>query len=513
MRGSFLFLIGVLINFSCQKEIEKGSFIQGNDLNISSYLIEAERYSKFAKILEETGLFDALNSYNPYGSGFTVFVPTDEAFDNFISESSAYSSFEDLLNDDGFVNILARFHIVLSSYNTNDFPYGSLNDSTITGDYLSMGFNAAGAESQYLINNYARVIDPNIELSNGYVHGLDNVLEPIIWSSYDWLKNQDGVSIFLELLEKTGWSDSMGIDKLDNKGNPTRNRYSLFVEPDTVFQKRGVNSFEDLVELFATPDLPLDDIDNGISKFAAYHIMEQALFLDKLENGIYNTFTSLPIQVSSGSEIRINPGFKIVDTYIQNGDTLFLDYVPILYSISNNPTKNGPVHYISEMLELFKPSAGIITYHFHSEPVIDELKNSDGRYVFEDPGGFQVLNWEGTKNLFYVVGIEAVEAWEDDFIEVSGPFIFTFTTPKIFPGKYNFQIRVHSQDYDNAVIQMYLDGKRIGTSINLKSANGNNDFVTYTIGSVDFLDYSSHEIKINTLIPGTMKLDMIRFEP
>ena len=144
MRGSFLFLIGVLINFSCQKEIEKGSFIQGNDLNISSYLIEAERYSKFAKILEETGLFDALNSYNPYGSGFTVFVPTDEAFDIFISESSAYSSFEDLLNDDGFVNILARFHIVLSSYNTNDFPYGSLNDSTITGDYLSMGFNAAG---------------------------------------------------------------------------------------------------------------------------------------------------------------------------------------------------------------------------------------------------------------------------------------------------------------------------------------------------------------------------------
>ena len=53
----------------------------------------------------------------------------------------------------------------------------------------------------------------------------------------------------------------------------------------------------------------------------------------------------------------------------------------------------------------------------------------------------------------------------------------------------------------------------MGTNVNLKSTNENNDFVKYTNASIDFLDYSTHEIKINTIIPGTMKLDMIRFEP
>jgi len=53
-----------------------------------------------------------------------------------------------------------------------------LKDSTVTGDYLTIGFQITEDESSYLVNNYARVIDPNIQLSNGFVHGIDKVLEP-----------------------------------------------------------------------------------------------------------------------------------------------------------------------------------------------------------------------------------------------------------------------------------------------------------------------------------------------
>jgi uncharacterized surface protein with fasciclin (FAS1) repeats len=503
-----------MIYFACDDDVEKGSFIQSNDLNISAYLSENEDYSKFTQLLVESNLFDALNSYNPYGNGsFTVFAPTDEALQNYISENDTYSSFEDLINDAGFMNILVRFHIVLSSYNTNDFPFGALNDSTITGDYLTIGFQTTETESHYLVNNYAVVVDPNIELSNGFVHGINKVLEPIILSSYEWLKNQDDVSIFVELLEETGLADSMGINKLNTKNQLTRNRYTLFVEPDSVFEKRGIGSFQDLVQKFGTPGLPYEDVNNGIYRFAAYHLLEKVLFLNDMSDGVYNTYTALPIRLSIGTDIKINPGFRIIDSLFSETDTLYLDYVPIIYEISNNPSANGPVHFISELLELHKPGVGTNTFHFKSEAVINELKNTEGRFIFEDPSKFEVIHWEGTDELIYVVGTEAEEAWEDDFIEINGPFIFTFNTPRVFPGRYDFQVRVHSDDYDNAVIQIYLDGKRSGTNLNLKSTNSRNEFVLYTIGTVDFLNYSSHEIKINTVIPGIMKLDLIRFDP
>jgi len=510
---SGLSLIGLLIVFSCEKEVKKGTFIDSNELNISSYLFEKEEYSYFIQLLEKSNLFDALNSYNPYGSGFTVFVPTNEAFQNYISENDKYSSFDELANDTEFLNILVRFHIVLSSYNTNDFPFGALNDSTITGDYLSIGFQTEGGEGVYLINNYSKVVTPNILLSNGIVHVLSTVLEPITLSSFDWLKTQDGSSIFIELLEQTGWADSMGITKFNTKGRLTRNRYTLFVEPDSVFQKRGIESFQELVQAVGDENLPYNDANNGVFQFAAYHLLEQVMFLDDMEDGIYNSFTYLPVQITSGSEIKINLGYKLLGSLYTNGDIVKQDYVPLIYSLGNNPTKNGPVHYISELLELFKPAPGINTYHFKSEPIINELAGAEGRFVFEDPNEFEVLNWSGTDRMVYVSGIEAVDAWEDDYLELNGPFTFTFTSPRIFPGKYNFKVRIHSADYANAVIQIYLDGKRVGTNINLKSTSGKDPFVLFTVGSVDFLDYASHKITINTVIPGKLKLDMIRFEP
>ena len=92
-----LFLSCSLVYFACEDNVEKGSFISSNDLNISSYLEESEEYSQFAVLLKEAGLFDALNSYNPYGEGFTVFVPTNEAIQNYISDSDYFNSLEDLI--------------------------------------------------------------------------------------------------------------------------------------------------------------------------------------------------------------------------------------------------------------------------------------------------------------------------------------------------------------------------------------------------------------------------------
>ena len=512
----FLVSIGLLILFihsSCRDDIEKGSFITTNQLNISAFLSQSDNYTVFAELLEETQLFDALNSYNPYGDGFTLFAPTNEAITKFIEDSDDYNSMESLISDSAFLNMLVRFHIVMSAYNTNQFPFGALDDSTITGDYLTIGFQSQNGQSTFLINNNAELIDPNNIVSNGYIHGLNDVLDPIIFSSYEWLKMQEGVSIFLNLLEQTGLSDTMGINKLNAKGNLVRNRYSLFVEPDSVLGKRGIHSFQDLVEMFGTPGLDYDDRDNSLYQFAAYHILENVLFLDDMNSGIYNSFTVLPVQIRSGVDIVLNPGSKKIIQSVQGQDTVFIKNVPIIYEISNNPSKNGPIHYISEILELYKPRPDQVTFHFDSEPLINELSNTEGSFSFNDPSVFEYITWSGADELIYVKGIEAQAAWNNDYIELDGSFSFSFITPRIFPGKYNFMMRLHANDYANAIIQVYLDDKRIGANLNLKSNSGNSDFVVFNTGNIDFLDYNTHVITINTVIPGRMQLDMIRFDP
>jgi len=65
-------------------------------------------------------------------------------------------------------------------------------------------------------------------------------------------------------------------------------------------------------------------------------LLEQVLYLDDMTDGIYNTFTSLPVKIATGSEIRLNSGFKIIDSLVTEADTVFLDYVPLIYEISNN---------------------------------------------------------------------------------------------------------------------------------------------------------------------------------
>lgn len=514
LAGSIMVLLVSLLSTSCEDEVERGSFITTNELNISDFLMQSENYTLFAELLDTTGLFDALNAYNPYGDGFTLMAPTNDAINEYIAASGDYVSYDAFIADSAFVGALVRYHIVLSAFTTNAFPYGALNDSTISGDYLTIGFQSSGSEGVYLINNTSQVIHPNLRVSNGVIHGLDKVLDPVIYNSYEWLKNKgEGVSIFVELLEQTGLADTMGYYTYNSKQQLVRNWYTLLVEPDSVFNKRGIFSFADLVDYLGTPGLPPEDKDNNLYEFAAYHILEQVLFLDDMQNGVYNTFTTLPVRISTTREIGLNPGSKKIVQSVTDGDTVFLDYVPIIYNISNSLSQNGPVHFISELLTLFKPLAGTITYHFKNEPLINALQNTEGTYVFEDPSAFEFINWTGVEALTYVLGGEAIEAWEDDYLELDGPFTFSFVTPRVFPGNYDFQMRLHADDYQNAVIQVYLDGKRIGTNLNLKSNNDDDAFVVFTVGNIDFLNYTSHNVTITTIIPGRMQLDMIRFEP
>jgi hypothetical protein len=63
--------------------------------------------------------------------------------------------------------------------------------------------------SYYKINNQAPVIRTNIELSNGFIHLIGSALKPITYTTYNWLEQHPGYSIFKTAVDVTGLKETL----------------------------------------------------------------------------------------------------------------------------------------------------------------------------------------------------------------------------------------------------------------------------------------------------------------
>ncbi|MCK4922259.1 MAG: fasciclin domain-containing protein [Bacteroidales bacterium] len=501
-----------IFSFSCDTSFEP-SFVGEDAFTISQYIeTNKEEYSMFWELLNITNLKNTLSMYNPHGNGYTLFMPSNEAFNNYISGNEKYSSFDELLNDLDFANVLIRYHIVNGNIETNDFPFGALPDTTATGDFLTIGFDSSGDTTVYKINNKAPVITSNIELLNGYIHVIGETLEPVAFSGYDWLFENDDFSILSEALTISGLKDTLGIFRNTRTGSLTKNYYTILAESDDVFSMKGINSIDDLIAEYGTPGLELTNLENEFYQFAAYHILEGSYFLDEFdESSNYNTYANFPVKINAGIEIKINPCSDTLDILIEDQDTTFLNYVRLDLIESNILTKNGAIHILLDILNLTNPGRTKRTFEFFEEPVIKELKGTPGEYEFTNPEEMEVLFWMGADRLKYVKSGSSIPTNNNDYIEIEGDFVIEYTIPAILPGLYEVELKTESSNNKNATIQIYVDGKRIGGNFDLKS--GGKPFDVFRVGSIEFLKYEEHTITVSSLMPGKLTWDFLRFTP
>ncbi|MBD0334730.1 MAG: fasciclin domain-containing protein [Cyanobacteria bacterium Co-bin13] len=116
--------------------------------------------------IEAAGLEDTLSGDGPY----TVFAPTNEAF-----EAIPAATRERLLdpeNRDALVQVLS-YHVVPQDLPANQIEAGEVE--TISGQSLNVEVDS-GAQSVNV--NNARVIQPDVEASNGVIHVVDQVILP-----------------------------------------------------------------------------------------------------------------------------------------------------------------------------------------------------------------------------------------------------------------------------------------------------------------------------------------------
>jgi uncharacterized surface protein with fasciclin (FAS1) repeats len=208
----------------------------------------------------------------------------------------------------------------------------------------------------YSVNGIAPVITANVKMSNGYIHIISGVLKPIDFSGYEWLKENEGYSILTKAMDTTRLSYGLELSR----------RYTILAEHDSIYNRYGINSVIDLIDVFATPDLKLRDYDNSFFQYVAFHVLEGSYFLSDLNWGskYYPTFATRKVKIELGvNKIKIN---QEKDTIFMNiselGDTTARTYVGMFPNYSDVYTTTGAVHSLSELLYFYIPptSSGFI---------------------------------------------------------------------------------------------------------------------------------------------------------
>lgn len=334
IRFLILWIILSAVITSCESD-PYGENWDKNISTICEYLkTNQEEYSKFCRLLDEGKLFTALCAYNPYGEDYTLFLPTDEAIDHFIEQNQNYENFEELMMDTSFIYTLVRYHTLNKKVRTNDFPDGAIIDRTLTGDRLSVAFYTKDNNALIKINNVAPIIKPNLEMTNGYIHVISEVLQPVEVSGYEWLQQQDDYSILAKAMELSGIKYKLWMDK-----------YTILAEHDSVYHRNGILNIEDLIGRVRTSLI--------LYNFAAFHIIGGEYYLNDLNwgNNKYWTIGNEQLVIDVGDNIRIDPGSDNYGiTISEKGDTTGINYIRPVWESCNIVTKTGPVHSISDLL-------------------------------------------------------------------------------------------------------------------------------------------------------------------
>lgn len=132
-----------------------------------------DRFSILVTALQTAGLETTLRDPE---SEFTVFAPTNEAFENLLDvlETDA----QGLLANPNLSEILL-YHVLRGSVDaTAAFGVADSDESTVPTANTNQDLLALSRSGESLLVNLSTVIDPNLEATNGVIHAIDTVLMP-----------------------------------------------------------------------------------------------------------------------------------------------------------------------------------------------------------------------------------------------------------------------------------------------------------------------------------------------
>ena len=319
--GNIYLLLLVAFFSACNDPYEDSTY-QVYDMNpISSYLeTRSDEFSEWITVLKYADLFNAVNQASSY---FTVLVPTNEAVRSFYLKKNV-SSIQELGKD--YARSLAEYHIVNDSINLNTFVQGGkLEAKTLSDDYLSVSFDESsetGGFNSIYVNKEAHVKELAIQVSNGYVYVLNDVMSPLVENLYERIsENSDKYSIFIEALNQTSWKDSLSIiyDEIRQEDNTViqqKRNYTLLAVSDDTYRSEGVTSVADLAVKTGAVGTDYKDETNELFRYVAYHVI----------GGSYSVFDFNNFSGGTTTKLWTTKADAVLEASLQSGNKLYFNY-------------------------------------------------------------------------------------------------------------------------------------------------------------------------------------------
>ena len=263
--GAFALPLSVAMS-SCTVEPDESNRFTFTGETVNDFLLHNDSiFSSFNYILSRCGQDRILSSYGEY----TCFAPKNEAIAAYIDSlyrdttatiphnGMSSNSLEGL--SDSLCSDIALYHLVKQEVTTTDI----INNPTATyRTMLGRDITAALSGNAVLVNGGAP-IDMDMrdnELVNGYVHAINTCIPRSNRLVSDELMDNEDFSIFYEALVRTGLDEALQVQsktlteappaKVNGYYTPTecKKGFTLFAEPDSVFNANGIYVFDDLVE-------------------------------------------------------------------------------------------------------------------------------------------------------------------------------------------------------------------------------------------------------------------------
>jgi len=455
--------------------------IDSNNQVITQYVEANEEFSEFNGLLESTQLNSLLSVRGP----FTLFLPGNEQMEAFYADKGI-SSYLDLSEE--LQKALVLNHVIVAQIETGDIGLGALREVNGIGDYIVSEFEG----SDIIINKDSKIIKRDIRTSNGVVHHISKVLDPVTKSVYEVLADNPDYLLFTEGLELTGIRDTLQTITFPYGNKIARTRFTILAVSDATFNSYGINTIEELIAQYTTSTDSLTYIDNPFYRFIEYHCLSETYYLSDLETALYPI-----LSYDNNLLITVDDDYKI--NLVED------EYTGFVIETSNMPGKNGTVHTVNDMLPVYFPPTTKIewetTDHF-------DLKQGDyylkeyARF-FDGENDFANIKWGGDYLLYYLK-INAPTQWNQDCLAMSGWWWCEVTTPKIMKGKYTLTSHLWQNQTEYAV---YVDG------VNTALIKRTDPTITTPWGEFDWTTTTTHKVKVVATSPGLLFWDRLIFTP
>ena len=258
-------------------------------------------HTTLTSVLELSGLDDALS--DPEGT-FTVFAPTDDAFDAVDSTALA-----EIVGDPDLLEAVLLYHVLGIEALSADLADG-MEVTTLQGQDVTVTINADG-----VFINDAQVTVADLTADNGVVHVIDAVLVPETDETttvFDIIDGSDDHTILTTAV--------MEADLVGALSDPDA-ELTVFAPTDDAFDALPDGALEDL----------LSDPEGALTEVLLYHVAGSTVLSTDLEDGM--TITTL-----QGEEVTVS---------IMNGNVMINDALVITADLTAD---NGVVHVIDAVL-------------------------------------------------------------------------------------------------------------------------------------------------------------------